>query len=100
MTPAIAWFQEKLGTQLQEINKNGKYVGTNKLAPRLMDHKNYVIHYRNLKFLVSLGVVITKVHKVLAFKQKAWLAPYIDGRVVIGSRTWQRPAGLEIQRHE
>ena len=43
-----------------------------------MDRKNYVIHYRNLKFLVSLGVVITKVHKVLAFKQKALLAPYME----------------------
>jgi hypothetical protein len=47
-------------------------------VPHLMDHKNYVIHYRNLKFLVSLGIVITKVHKVLTFKQKAWLAPYIE----------------------
>ena len=60
------------------INKGGKYVGTNKLVPHLRDHKNYVIHYRNLKFLVSLGIVITKVHKELTFKQKAWLAPYIE----------------------
>ena len=46
--------------------------------PHLFDHLNYVIHYRNLKFIVDLGVVVTKVHKVLSFSQKQWLKPYID----------------------
>ena len=43
-----------------------------------MDHSNYCIHYRNLKYLVNLGVEIKKVHNIVSFKQKAWLKKYID----------------------
>jgi hypothetical protein len=43
-----------------------------------MEHKNYCIHYRNLKYITSLGVKIGNVHNVVSFKQKAWLEPYID----------------------
>ena len=40
-----------------------------KLTPNLMDKSNYVVHYRNLKLYVQLGLVIKKVHRVLTFKQ-------------------------------
>jgi hypothetical protein len=42
-----------------------------------MEHKNYVIHYRNLKFIKELGVEIGTVHNILKFKQRAWLGEYI-----------------------
>ena len=51
---------------------------TKKLIPHLMDHKNYCIHYRNLKYLVELGIEITKVHNIVSFKQKDWMKSYID----------------------
>ena len=43
-----------------------------------MDKKNYCIHYRNLKYVVGLGLEITKVHNIISFKQKTFLKEYID----------------------
>ena len=43
-----------------------------------MDKKNYCIHYRNLKYVLGLGIEIEKVHNIISFDQKAWLKPYID----------------------
>ena len=50
----------------------------NKLVPNLMPKKNYVVHYRNLKYYLSQGLILTKVHRILEFKQSPWMKPYID----------------------
>ena len=44
-----------------------------KLTPNLQDKVKYAVRYRNLKLYLQLGLVITKVHRVLAFKQSPWL---------------------------
>ena len=43
-----------------------------------MDKIKYCIHYRNLKYVVGMGVVTTKVHNIISFQQKEWLKEYID----------------------
>ena len=47
-------------------------------VPHLYEHKNYCLHYRNLKFIKSLGVEIGTVHNVVSFIQEPWMKPYID----------------------
>ena len=51
-------------------SKHGiKIGGINKLAPNLGNKSTYVVHYRNLLLYLLLGMKLTKVHKILGFKQ-------------------------------
>ena len=42
------------------------------------DKENYVINISALKQALNHGLKLTKVHRVIEFKQEAWLKPYID----------------------
>jgi len=46
--------------------------------PNLNNKTKYVTHIKNLKLYKQLGLVITKIHRVLEFKQEAGLKFYIE----------------------
>ena len=44
-----------------------------KLIPNLDNKTNYVLHYKNLQLYLSLEMTLTRIHKVLKFKQSNWM---------------------------
>ena len=49
-----------------------------KLICGIEDKKKYVIHIRALKQALNNELRLKKVHRIIQFKQKAWLKVYID----------------------
>lgn len=52
--------------------------GCQKLVSNLKSKTRYALHYRNLKLYVRLGMIVTKIHRIISFTQSRWLKPYID----------------------
>ena len=62
---------------MKEI-KPDTYIQTSKLICDWSDKKNYLIHYRMLKFYVRHGMIVDKVHDIISFKQSRWLEKHIN----------------------
>lgn len=53
-----------------------------KLVTDLTNKRDYIIHYRNLKYYLSLGMKLKRVNRVLTFEQAPWIKPYINFNTV------------------
>ena len=49
-----------------------------KLIPNLGNKTKYVVPYINLQLYLSLKMKLTKIHRILQFKQSDWMKGYID----------------------
>ena len=60
-------------------NKYGiKVGGVKKLVPNLRNKRKYIVHYKNLQLYLSLGMKLSKINRILKFKQSNWLKECIE----------------------
>ena len=65
--------------QLNCLTVENKKIGNvPKLILNLKDKEKYVIHYELLKYYEYLGLKVKKIHRIISFKQEAWLKKYIN----------------------
>ena len=48
-----------------------------KIISNLGNKTNYVVHYKKFQLYLSLGIKLTKIHRVLEFKQSDWMKNYL-----------------------
>jgi hypothetical protein len=68
LSPYMQRLQAKFNIKRGKIKKS-----VSSLDPK----KNYRIHFRLLQFYIGLGVQITKVHKIMRFRQAPFMKPFI-----------------------
>lgn len=67
---------------------------TNKLVETLLDKKNYICHYENLKFYLKHGLKVKKLHRVIQFQQSKWLGSYIAKNTIM-----RKQAGNDFEKN-
>ena len=55
-----------------------KIGGVEKLIPNLWDKESYVVHHKNLKLYLELGLKINKIHRGIKFREEPWMRSYIE----------------------
>ena len=60
--------------------RDGGKVRSEKLILNQINKTEYMVHYRMLKFYVKMGVKVTKIHRVIKFKQDYICRDYIKNK--------------------
>jgi hypothetical protein len=60
------------------LTNNKPYKSSRKLLLTHFDKEHYIVHYAILKFYLKMGLELTKIHRIIKYRQKAWLKSYID----------------------
>ena len=53
-----------------------KHVTFEKFSTNFYDRTKYVEHYENVRLYLKHGLQLVKVHRILKFRQSAWIKPY------------------------
>lgn len=72
---------DEMPSPFNKVIKNEFDINTGdvqKLVPNLYDERKYVLHIRNLKLHLSLGLKLVKIHRVVEFTQKLFSKKFID----------------------
>jgi len=65
----LSKFQQTLRPQFKESRK---------LCPNFLPQYKILLHYKAFQLYSSLGMQVTRIHRVISFNQSRWLAPYIE----------------------
>ena len=68
----------KLHSDLPFLPERMKINKCTKLVNTVQDKEKYVVHILAIKQALNHGLILKRVHRVITFRQEAWLKPYID----------------------
>ena len=58
--------------------KKQKKFSESKLLPTFHNKNKYTLHYKNLMYYLSKGLILKKIHKIVSFDQQPFLKTYIE----------------------
>ena len=82
--------QDMLSTYMSELHRTleskenplathtPNYKTSRKLLLTQHNKKHYCVHFKILQYYLQKGLLVSKIHNVITFKQKKFLKPYID----------------------
>ena len=60
------------------LNDGAPYKPSKKLTGTFLPRKQYVVHAACLKFYLAMGLKLTKIYRILSFKQSKFIKPFVD----------------------
>ena len=69
---------EFMNSFYETLNPKSHFKSSRKLLLTQYNKDHYIVHFTVLKFYLLMGLTLDKVHRIIKYKQKAWLKEYID----------------------